>query len=215
MGVPLGRFNDFVTADRHEIEGYRSIQALLSEYCSKPQTKPVSIAVCGPPGSGKSFGITQVAKSLKLKRDPKTFNLSHFVNPDQLTQALHVVRDIGLSGDVPLIFWDEFDAALGESELGWLRYFLAPMQDGEFQERHVTHPIGRAIFVFAGGTCHTLQKSDRGADDPAFRMAKGPDFVSRLQGYVNVMGPDPGVQGGWDAPNSVRDPPRHRVTRPA
>ena len=39
---------------------------------------------------------------------------------------------------------------------GWLRYFLAPMQDGKFLQGEMAHPIGKAIFVFAGGTSWTL-----------------------------------------------------------
>jgi hypothetical protein len=68
------------------------------------------------------------------------------------------VRDVGLSGALPLVFWDEFDTALEGKKLGWLRYFLAPMQDGRFQDGQLVHPIGRSIFVFAGGTSTTMEK---------------------------------------------------------
>jgi hypothetical protein len=59
------------------------------------------------------------------------------------------------------------------------------------------HPIGRAIFVFAGGTCGTYEEFCCGREEPAsaatkaFREAKGPDFASRLRGYVDVLGPNP------------------------
>jgi hypothetical protein len=99
---------------------------------------------------------------------------------------------------MPLVFWDEFDTSLNQQELGWLAHFLAPMQDGAFQQGQITHAIGRAIFVFAGGTKETIEGFDRGPDDPVFRNAKGPDFVSRLKGFVNILGPNPhgGDQAG-------------------
>lgn len=197
-GVPLGRFGELVTADLQEIEGYRSIQGLLNEYTGRPQSKPVSIAVFGPPGAGKSFGVTEVAKSLQaanLEIADLTFNLSQFHDPEEIIDALHQVRDKGLSGKMPLVFWDEFDTRLQNRTLGWLRYFLAPMQDGQFQQGQVTHYIGQAIFVFAGGTYSTMQafahEQAEAAGYEQFRAVKGPDFVSRLQGYVNLLGPNP------------------------
>ena len=190
-GVPMAHFGHLVTADRHEIEGYRSIRGLLSEYCRREAKKPISIAVFGPPGSGKSFGVKQVAKSISKTVVTLEFNLSQFGGPDQMVDALHQVRDIGLSGKIPLVFWDEFDSRLGQAEYGWLRYFLAPMQDGSFQHGQITHHIGRAIFVFAGGTRPRMSEFVATVSTAEMRSAKGPDFVSRLKGYVDVLGPNP------------------------
>lgn len=193
QGVPLGRFGKLLTVDRREIESYRSIQAVLAEYCAQPRQKPISVAVFGPPGAGKSFGVKEVANEIKPDQvEVLTFNLSQFGGPHELAGAFHQVRDVGLSGRIPLVFWDEFDSRVERQDLGWLPYFLAPMQDGTFQEGQVTHPIGQAIFVFAGGTCHSVDEfiltaTKRGAIST---NAKGPDFVSRLKGYMNVIGPN-------------------------
>ena len=189
-GVPLGRFGKLLTVDRREIEAFRSIRTLIAEYShGRHATKPVSIAVFGAPGSGKSFGIAQVAESmLKDQLATRTFNLSQFSDPAALLGAFHQVRDLGLSGKLPLVFWDEFDTALEGQPLGWLRHFLAPMQDGAFQEGQISHPIGRAIFVFAGGTAERMEGFGAGVE--TFREVKGPDFLSRLKGYVNILGPN-------------------------
>jgi hypothetical protein len=191
-GVPIGRFGKLLTVDRREIEGYGSIRTLIREYAQQTRPKrPLSIAVFGPPGAGKSFGVSEVARAVLPDRvRPLTFNCSQLGQPADLVAALHQVRDVALEGALPLVFWDEFDSALDGRPLGWLRYFLAPMQDGAFQEGQLVHPIGPAIFVFAGGTSERMAAFAAQTSD-AFRLAKGPDFVSRLKGYVDVLGPNP------------------------
>ncbi len=193
--VPRAKFEDLITTDPHEIQALRAIASLIEGYVHDPGNKPLSIAVFGPPGSGKSFGVKQIAKQLKDKVEEKTFNLSQLEDPGMLVGALHQVRDIGLKGKIPLVFWDEFDTSLAGEDLGWLRYFLAPMQDGEFQEGQVTHPIGRAIFVFAGGTRERMKDFYPGEDADearaAAKRAKVPDFASRLRGFLDVPGLNP------------------------
>jgi hypothetical protein len=196
--VPVGRFGGLVTVDRREIEALHSIQSLISEYCRAPQKKPLSVAVFGPPGSGKSFGVEQVAKSILDEISVLTFNLSQFRQPEDLHAALHQVRDVGLSGKIPLVFWDEFDTTLGIQPLGWLRYLLAPMQDGSFQEGQLVHPIGRCIFVFAGGTSYCMDEFGAQLTGEQKKAAKLPDFVSRLRGFLNVLGPNPQESPGQD-----------------
>lgn len=187
--VPVSKFGNLKSVDRTEIESYRSIKNLMEEYISsKSVARPLSIAVFGTPGSGKSFGVTEIAKSIAPNRIEKlNFNLSQFRDIDNLAEAFHKVRDLSLQQKIPLVFFDEFDSAFG-GKLGWLKYLLAPMQDGEFRDGDSVHPIGRAIFVFAGGTSSTYDEfCEEGSE---FRDAKGPDFVSRLRGYVNILGPN-------------------------
>ena len=195
--IPIGVFGALSTIDRGEIESFQSIRNLFREYLSDPyHIKPLSIAVFGPPGSGKSFGVHQLAKSLEQYPIEKVeFNLSQFKDPGDLIVAFHKVRDMVLSGKVPLVFFDEFDTKTPET-LGWLRHFLSPMQDGTFREGESVHSIGKAIFVFAGGICHSVnefqaRKNSGGIekfDDLEFHNAKGTDFKSRLRGYVNIKG---------------------------
>lgn len=187
--APVARFGDLETLDRSEIETYRSVCNLIREYLAQPRPeRPLSIAIFGPPGSGKSFGVAQVAKSL-ADIEKIEFNLSQFDGVRQLTAAFHIVRDAVVRGHVPLVFFDEFDAAPDGRCLDWLKYFLAPMQDGKFMDGESTHVIGRAIFVFAGGTKHTFAEFAQ-LGNTKFVDAKGPDFVSRLRGVVDVRGTD-------------------------
>ena len=199
--VPIGNFGKLKSVDRNEIESFHSIKNLMREYIeSESYTRPLSIAVFGSPGSGKSFGITEIAKSIASGRiEILKFNLSQFDSKSDLISAFHKVRDLALEGKIPLVFFDEFDSDFN-GKLGWLKYFLEPMQDGKFMERETMHPIGRSIFVFAGGINNTFERfSGDGADDAAtmdpeeertYKYAKGPDFTSRLRGYVNIRGPN-------------------------
>ncbi|NTU44642.1 MAG: ATPase [Chlorobiaceae bacterium] len=202
--IPIGVFGELVTVDRQEIESLRSIHSLISEYCSQQEERPVSIAVFGPPGSGKSFAVKQIARAAspgkKIAEKTLTFNLSQFKSPADLIDAFHQIRDVALSGKIPLAFWDEFDTSLDGKKLGWLRFFLAPMQDGEFQQGQLTHPIGKAIFVFAGGTSSSLNEFTKSRKQKELVEAKTPDFLSRLKGFLNVLGPNPQLSEGRDDP---------------
>lgn len=197
--IPIAQFGNLKTVDRAEIESYRSLKKLMGEYISTTNTtRPLCIAVFGTPGSGKSFGITEVAASIAPGLIQKlTFDLSQLSSTTELITVFHKVRDICLEGKLPLVFFDEFDSGF-EGKLGWLKYFLAPMQDGVFREGDSLHSIGKAIFVFAGGTSSTMNEfCGENLEDEEYRRflvdfknAKGPDFSSRLRGYVDILGPN-------------------------
>jgi len=216
--VPSLRLGPLFTVDRSEIESLRALDALIRTYeAVKVQKKPLSIGVFGPPGAGKSFGVKALARGILTEKVPfLEFNLSQFKGPEDLIGAFHRVRDAVLEGITPVAFWDEFDSR----NYRWLQYLLAPMQDGAFQDGQITHPIGKCIFIFAGGTSSTLEEF--GVPQPkeptneelaglskedcaerkraleqqseryqAFKLLKGPDFISRLHGFLNVLGPNP------------------------
>jgi len=198
--VPFAQFGDLLTTDRDEIEALRNIKGLIQDYRhTAGRQKPLSLAVFGPPGAGKSFAIKQIAAGvLGSKPPPLEFNLSQFSDVSDLTGAFHQVRDRVLEGHLPLVFWDEFDSEGYE----WLQYLLAPMQDGKFQEGQITHPIGRCVFVFAGATSYDMQsfgscpKDAKGCEK--FKLLKGPDFKSRLSGFLNVLGPNRRLICRWE-----------------
>ena len=202
LSVPKATYEKYLTCDRDEIESINEVRRLILEYKSNPEDKrPLSIAVFGAPGSGKSFAVKQVAKAIFGKdKEPLDFNLTQIKTPEDLHRAFHQVRDASIRHEVPLVFWDEFDTA----GLRWLADFLAPMQDADFFDGSHKHPFGKCIFIFAGGTRssfdefkqwprekHEMLPPEKFEWDQKFKDLKGPDFISRLRGFVNVKSPNP------------------------
>ena len=130
--VPFVRHGSkLISLDRDEIDGLLSIRFLIENYLARPQfsREPLSIAVFGPPGAGKSFFVGEILRSLGKNRSSETmtFNLSQFPSVDRLAHAFRRIQDSALAGEIPVAFFDEFDSRLKEEPLGWLRYFLSPM----------------------------------------------------------------------------------------
>ena len=194
--IPVETVGAWSSVDRTEIENLRSLRNILDEYVQQglrggQVSGPLPIAVFGPPGAGKTFAVRQMATVLLPDRITRLeYDLSQFESDGELRAAFHEIRDVALQGDLALVFWDEFDTPFGGQPLGWLRHFLAPMADGRFREGAGFHPLGTAIFVFAGGTAASFDAFVGFGDERLERAAKKPDFISRLRGYVNVTGPN-------------------------
>jgi hypothetical protein len=208
---PVAQFGKYQTVDRKEIESLRTIRQLINNYLEEDRPeKPLNLAVFGPPGSGKTFIVKQIAKAVNIrKQDVLLFNLSQFKDADDICGAFHQIRDKALERTTPFVFWDEFDS----QGYRWLQYLLAPMEDGEFQDGQITHPLGKCIFAFAGATSVSFDtfgpinpnqlgqaqleylestKPDQLREvERAWRefvLAKGPDFKSRLVAFLNLLG---------------------------
>jgi len=228
-GLPQFSLGALTTVDRWEIESYQNIRNLILDYDANINSKrPLSIAVFGSPGSGKSFGVTEIATNILPGKVRKLeFNVSQFVGLMDLGAAFQKVRDVILGGKLPLVFFDEFDSDKDGTALGWIKSFLMPMQDGRFRDESGEHPLGKCILVFAGGTAASFDEftaslnagkldghsdmnhqikalgseadyrkalnneRDKQPDYQSFKAKKGPDFVSRLRGTLNVAGPNP------------------------
>jgi RyR domain len=92
---------------------------------------------------------------------------------------------MSVDGAIPLVLMDEFDT----HDLRWLAEFLGPMYDAEYMINGAIHRLGRTIFVFAGGTSSSYQAFAHQTESRA--NLKGPDFTSRLRGFLNIRGIDP------------------------
>lgn len=187
--VPKAMFGKYFTVDREEIERINGIRNLIVTYLGHAEDRrPLSFAVFGPPGSGKSFAVKQLAQAVaKDRAQSLDFNLSQFGSVDDLHRAFHKARDCAAQEKVPFVFWDEFDTL----NLRWLREFLAPMHDGAFHSGGTKFSFGKAVFVFAGGTASSFEAFNQtDCGNAGFEKVKGPDFVSRLRGFIDIKGPN-------------------------
>lgn len=196
--VPFCSYGKLTTVDKDEIENYSTIKLLLDDYIYRydhsegnDMPRPLSVAIFGAPGSGKSFGVKQIAKSCG-RFLISSINLSQLNSPTELFESLHEALQRG-KDEIPLVFFDEFDAELAGTPLGWLKYFLSPMQDGEYTVNGKHFQVNGAVFAFAGATASSFSEFIPSSEEgiATFRAVKGIDFASRLKGILNIKGPNP------------------------
>lgn len=204
--------------EEQQRDALNSIIELVHGYVEQPRPDhPLCLAVFGPPGSGKSYGVKQIVKAaharlkashaasnegapgpeFKLQLPLTTLNLTQISAPADLAAALSRIAGEQTSDIVPVVLFDEFDTSRDGAAYGWLSWFLAPMHDGEVLHSGAVVRLQRAIYVFAGGTASTMSEFSARAKESYFREAKGPDFISRLRGYLDVLGPN-------DEPRALR-----------
>ncbi len=188
------------TTDPAEIGPILTLQSVMESYVSKENyQRPLCLGVFGPPGSGKSFSVKEVARVIgdKFRENPFDFfefNLTQFASPDEINSSIDLIRASVARGKVPITFWDEFDCRYDGHEFGYLRYFLPSMQDGVTYVHGTPYYIGRSIFVFAGGVksnyagMEALLTTDDMAALQLTRTLKIPDFMSRLRVVLDIDG---------------------------
>ena len=188
------------TTDPAELDPVITLQNVMDSYVSKETfQRPLCIGVFGPPGSGKSFSVKEVARviSNKFELNPFDFfefNMTQFNGPEEINSAIEPIRASVARGKVPIVFWDEFDCRYDNHEFGYLRYFLPSMQDGVTFVHGTPYYIGRSIFVFAGGVKSSwagMEELLNQKDDDAVQLVKTlkiPDFMSRLRVVLDIDG---------------------------
>jgi hypothetical protein len=191
--VPLVHFGKQRLVERYEIEDYLALYNAFLHYAEESTDRPLNIAVFGPPGSGKSRGVKEIVNQVSgtghgFSQHSLTFNMTQLRSPSELAESLHQIRDQGLKNMIPLVFLDEFDCTFEGRAFGWLKYFLAPMEDGEFWQDGHSYTLGKCVLVFAGGVHRTFAEMNGRLRNPDFCNAKGPDFISRLRGSLNLRG---------------------------
>jgi hypothetical protein len=188
----LLEIGNLVTVDKREIDVLTELKAELSDYVTTPNERPYNIAVFGAPGSGKSFAVSGIAKSIAkefeasgIKIPCLEFDLTKVSTEDDLASKFEAVQDACTPTSVPLVFWDEFDRQLGGKPFGWLEKFISSMYTAKYVLKGADRAFARAILVFAGGTQENAEqfRTTVGGLPPD---SKGSDFVSRLKFYIDI-----------------------------
>ena len=188
---PSVRFGSLTTINSRDIDSLLSLRHLATKFIAdRKWNGPLPLVVFGKPGAGKNTIIRTVLDSVKgCEFDPAlSCNLAQWANTESLSQHFHKIQDRTLHADKPpVVLFDEFDTPLAGQPVGWLKYFLMPMQDGLYMVGNDTFHIGRAIFVFAGGVAHSYAEFKKKFVNAKHDDAKVVDFLSRLRGHIDVQ----------------------------
>jgi SpoVK/Ycf46/Vps4 family AAA+-type ATPase len=131
LPLPIATIGGIKTISSAEIESLRVIRRVTQLYLSDNTQTPLRIAVFGTPGSGKSFTVKNVFRTLTgpakelIHESSIECNLSGLAGPEDISHVFQEARDLRLKGKVPVMFFDEFDCSVGESTFFWLKHFLA------------------------------------------------------------------------------------------
>jgi len=168
---------------------------------------------------------TLMLNGLRFQAGTQGPNETKETTSEELSTVFHWVRNPRVSdtterknrsildksaSDLPIVFFDNFGENREDDTLGWLKSFLAPMQDGEFRDTEGNmYELGHAIFVFIEGNMGHFESFLDNPDMPdVFKHAKGPDFVSRLSGQV-ANGSETAGGGAGNTPDDEKAQPAH------
>lgn len=154
--LEIGQFGlgNFICLDHTQREGLLSIVDAVRGYIKRNKRhRPLNIYIEALPGTGKSFLVKQVCKSVlnimpKSKLKFLSYNMTYVDSPEQLTGSFRRVQDSNLKGEIPVIFFDEVDSKIGGVKDSY-PYFLTAMYDGTIYESGEEWKLGDAIFFFA------------------------------------------------------------------
>ncbi|KAF2012897.1 hypothetical protein BU24DRAFT_484764 [Aaosphaeria arxii CBS 175.79] len=192
VNVPSKRFNRLVLFDRKEIHLFQILKTCFEEYLAVPQTKPLSMALFGPRGSGKAHAALQLVETAARGRKIRQliFDLSEFNKLGDLVEAFHQIRDCTLEGCIPFAFFKNFDVHFDGSPFGWLPHLLPAMARGRFYDRSISRPIGTALLFFSTSISRSFTSfqyhGDPNIHEGTARNVR--EFIGYLQGFVDMAG---------------------------
>ena len=170
--LEIGQFGlgDFICLDHVQRENLLSIVDAVKGYIKREKReRPLNIYIEALPGTGKSFLVKQVCKSVKeimpkAKLKYLSYNMTYVDSPEQLMGSFRRVQDSNLKGEIPVVFFDEVDSKIGGIKDSY-PYFLTAMYDGTIFESGEEWKLGDAIFFFAASKrLRNLVEFDKNTD---------------------------------------------------
>jgi hypothetical protein len=158
------------------LEGFeRSIidlRDVIQTYSNREKpARPLNVLLAAPPGSGKSFLIKQLLKSLEIDAEKKSFEEIYIASLEATSELYGIfqrVQSLNLEGKLPFVFFDEIDTPIsGETTFA---KFLAPMWDGNFYIGKEKFYLGKSLFFFAGSGLSAEEKSKEILDNSTSEM---------------------------------------------
>ena len=152
------------------------LRQLLQEGSSfvRDRSRHRSFMIIDAPGSGKSFLVHRLARSLSMRC--LSFNITQMHTRNDLIECFDaiVTSQAQEPNQAVLVFVDEINAKLDGQHV--YDAFLAPLEEGIYVRAGKTFHIGPCLWIFAG----TEEPVPRSKAVPHDRSDKGSDFESRL-----------------------------------
>jgi hypothetical protein len=153
---PVQQFGDLLSVERNEQESLRGVIDAVQARMQLDIKTPTSIGVMGPPGAGKKFVASNIAKHL-AKHLPDSSNVkilrfnSQLVRLEDITALCHEVRDHTVQGFTTVVIFENSEALMDSNDRK-SKELLVMMQDGQYIDQGHTHAIGRPLLLFLVNT---------------------------------------------------------------
>lgn len=181
---------EYATLDDSHRAQIEQLKAGIIEYSNDATLRRPRIAILtAPPGSGKSYFVESLARSVDELSDIYVpFNLGNMERADDLVPAVDAVRNLRIKNKVPLFFLDEFDTRPQACSL-----LLPLLWDGEVHAHGRVLRLGKTVIVLAGSKADLMKAllADTALPDDKeiAGWTKVGDLRSRINGGVITLPP--------------------------
>ena len=193
---PAQRFGDLLSVERSEQESLRAVVDAVQERLNFETAQPTSIGILGPPGSGKKFVASNLAKHFAQNANVKqlTFN-GRLLRLEDLVALCHTIRDNTASGLLTVVCFENFESIL-EPRNELLNDFLVMMRDGHFTDRGHVRSLGHPLLFFLVNqeppSFQTMDSTPTPtvADSRERRTIDESQLLDSVHGVIRILGPN-------------------------
>lgn len=187
--IPVCQYSNLVLVDRTAIENFGAMDETINRYLDTKSTTPLGLAIFGTQGSGKTFAMTEFAKTTAKGRSREilTFRLSQICGSDQLHAAVEEINHVTHSGRLPIVLWGDFDTDLPK-EPGLVRLLVSYLNHGFCHSKSGKRSCGSGIWFFVSERYGSLAEFSRVTLNPGTTLTS--TFLGSLQGHMDFRGPN-------------------------